>query len=595
VRPQSALLAASLLLSLALPAAAAKPAKLYPTDRCVSDKLRAVADICDSVLGAYVDFEGHQDQSHVDAAIGKARIKLAKAWGRAEKRVARQVDCAETTSPSADLAARIEEGAGVLVAEVNDGLDLSDRDDATCGRRILAAAQTACTELLRAQSFHLRQRTKDRLRLRLTSDESTALADLQEAVGKARNGCGTQTTGPEVADRLEELVRDAVALATMSPAVPDDAFEMITPEPVEYEGRLLEPICIFDTPYVFFARRGTVNKMVVYYQGGGACWDQLTCSVPTCKTQTGAGDDPGNATSGFADFSNPDNPFRDWSVVMIPYCTGDVHWGDAAYDHGAPGAPFVAQHKGAVNAKVAEKWAREHFVMPEEVFVTGSSAGAYGAIASSPSLMESVWPSSSFAVLGDAGNGVITNEFLVNDISKWGIEKNVPRWIKALDVPITDLSIVDVYVEVARQYPWNRFATYTSAYDGGSGGQSGFYNVMLTGSPLSALSWWNASCQWNSVMRSQNLEIYTRAPGNFRSYVGTGSRHTMWGSNKVYADVTGGVPTLVSWVRAMLDGTDDWVNVECQDCGVTLPGDPKPSMLPNPPFDELGNIVCEAP
>jgi hypothetical protein len=118
---------------------------------------------------------------------------------------------------------------------------------------------------------------------------------------------------------------------------------------------------------------------------------------------------------------------------------------------------------------------------------------------------------------------------------------------------------------------------------------------MLTGSPLSALSWWNASCQWNSVMRSQNLEIYTRAPGNFRSYVGTGSRHTMWGSNKVYADVTGGVPTLVSWVRAMLDGTDDWVNVECQDCGVTLPGDPKPSMLPNPPFDELGNIVCEAP
>ena len=36
-----------------------------------------------------------------------------------------------------------------------------------------------------------------------------------------------------------------------------------------------------------------------------------------------------------------------------------------------------------MNAQVVEKWAREHFVTPEQVFVTGSSAGAYGAIASS--------------------------------------------------------------------------------------------------------------------------------------------------------------------------------------------------------------------
>ena len=585
---------ATLVLS-AVPAAAAKPPKLYPTDRCVSDKIRAAADICGAVLGAYADFEGHQDQTRVDAAIGKARVKLAKAWGRAEKRVAKQVDCAETTYASTAIAGRIEETAAILVGQVNDGIDLADRDDAACGQQILEAAALACTERFRAQSLHLRQRAKDRLRLRLASDESQALADLQEAVADARNGCGTTTNGPAVADRLDELVRDAVGLATMSPSVPSDHFEMITPEPVVYEGQELAPICLYDTPYVFFAKRGTVNKMVVYYQGGGACWDGLTCGLPTCKTTTGPGDDPGNATSGFADLTNPDNPFKDWSVVMVPYCTGDVHWGDAAYDHGQAGNPFVVQHKGAVNAKVVEKWAREHFVMPEEVFVTGSSAGAYGAIASSPRLMEYVWPSSEFAVLGDAGNGVITEDFLVNDISKWGIEKNVPRWIEALDVPITGLSIVDVYVEVARQYPWNRFATYTSAYDGGQGGQGGFYNVMLTGSPLGAQVWWEASCPWNAVMREQNFEISARTPGNFRSYVGTGSRHTMWGSAKVYDDTTGGVPTLVSWVRGMLDGTPEWTDVQCQDCGVTLPGDPKPPDLPTAPFDENGNIVCPAP
>ena len=581
------------LLPCALPAAAAK---LYPTDRCVSDKLRAAAEVCGAVLGAEVAFESHQDQSRLDGAFGKARVKLAKAWGRAEKRVAKQVDCAETTNASAVIAARVEEGAAAVAAAVNDGLDLGNADDERCGADLLEATRDACEGLFRAQSLHLRQRSSDRMRLRLTADSSTVLADFQERAGEIRNGCATQTDGPALADLLEELVDDVVALSTVSPAVDDQGFTMYTPEPVEYLGQELSPICFHDTPYVFFAKRGTVNKLVVYYQGGGACWNYLTSSVPTCKIEAGPGDDPDNFSGGFGDLSNPENPFKDWNAVMIPYCTGDVHWGDSQFTHTDSGNSVTVEHKGAVNARVVEKFAREHFVMPEQVFVTGSSAGAYGAIANSPFLMEYAYPSSQFVVLGDAGNGVITEDFLVNDISKWGIEKNFPRFVKALDTPLLELSLEDVYVEVAHQYPWNRFATYASAYDGGSGGQSGFYNIMLLGgSPFGGLSWWEASCAWNAVMREQNFETFARAPQNFRYYIGTGSRHTMYGSNKVYTDTTGGVPTIKDWVEAMLAGSPDWVNVECQDCGTTLPGDPKPPNLPTPPFDVDGNIVCDAP
>ena len=95
--------------------------------------------------------------------------------------------------------------------------------------------------------------------------------------------------------------------------------------------------------------------------------------------------------------------------------------------------------------------------------------------------------------------------------------------------------------------------------------------------------------------RAELRDRGARAPSNFRYYIGTGSRHTMWGNDKVYTDTTGGVPTLVDWVSAMLDGTPEWTNVECTDCGVTLPGDPKPPELPTAPFDENGNIVCPAP
>ena len=566
-------------------------AKLYGTDRCVSDKLRAVGEVCQAVLRSYEGWEGNQDQARLDASLGKARVKLAKAWGRAERRVAKEVDCAETTATSAEVAGLVEDAAQALAAAVNDGLDLGVKGDAQCGAELLGAAQGACEDLLRAQSLHLRQRTADRRRLRLQADEAMVLADFQESAGAARNGCPTNATTLVLQDQLEGLVDEAVHAATVSPAVDDTDWEPIVPDAeVSYLGRKLQPICSFETPFTFYARRGTVNKLVMYYQGGGACWNYGTCALPTFDT---VGGDPRGASSGFADYDDLRNPFRDWNAVFVSYCTGDVHWGDARYPHEQNGEILEVEHKGAVNARVAEKWARDHFVNPEEVFVTGSSAGAYGAIAQSPYLMEFAWPSSQFAVLGDAGNGVITNDFLVNDISKWGIEKNVPRWIEALDTPITDLSIVDFYVEVARQYPWNRFGTYTTAYDGSSGGQSGFYNIMRNhGNPVAGLVWWNATCEWDANMRAQDLETAARA-SNFRYYIGSGSAHTIYGRDKIYDDTTGGVPTAVSWIEAMLAGSPDWVNVECQDCGTRVPGDPTVPEGPPPPFDTNGNIVCD--
>jgi hypothetical protein len=146
------------------------------------------------------------------------------------------------------------------------------------------------------------------------------------------------------------------------------------------------------------------------------------------------------------------------------------------------------------------------------------------------------------------------------------------------------------------------WAHYTTAYDGGTGGQTGFYNVMLNNNdPIAGLSWWNGSCEFNSVMRQQVLDTAAAVPSNYRYYIGTGSRHTMWGSNKVYSDTTGGVPTIVSWVNGMLNSappllTDPaWSHVECTNCGLLLSGDPRPSPLA-PPFQPVGpDVVVTGP
>lgn len=91
-------------------------------------------------------------------------------------------------------------------------------------------------------------------------------------------------------------------------------------------------------------------------------------------------------------------------------------------------------------------------------------------------------------------------------------------------------------------------------------------------------------------MTYQARETSAAIPTNYRYYIGTGSRHTMFGSNKVYDDTTGGVPTVVDWVNAMREGGPDWTNVECEDCGLLLQGDVRPNPL-RPPFAPRGDEV----
>jgi hypothetical protein len=576
-------LSLALALAVLLPAAEgrAQQSTLYPTDACVAAKLDAAAAYCaKSVFTAAYGPNGQ---------IAGARQRLTDAWSSAEATSnAAGVSCADTTATAQEMIDSIDAGAEALVSELREA-----SGDGVCEARRLQAAGQICTVLLQQEATHLRNRSSDRTRTKLEAAQAAIAPKLASRWGTGDAlACEGSPSAQETVDETSGLVGDVLFASYVSPRVSSD-WTMVTPDAqVPYDGTTLEPICSRGTPWVFFVKRGTVNKTLMYYQGGGACWSHTTCTFPTYKVSAGPGDNPANATAGFANLNNPDNPFKDWNAVFVPYCTGDVHWGDEVVEHTQGSLKVTIHHKGFVNAQVAEKWAREHFANPDQVFVTGSSAGSYGAIVNSLSLMEKVWPSSDFAVLGDAGNGVITDDFLQNDLAKWGIEKNLPDWIPGLDVPLTELNASQLWSIPANFYPYNRFANYTAAYDGSQGGQTGFYNIMLNlTNPLAWLNWWPPSCEWNAIMREYAYAASAGAP-NYRYYIGSGSRHTMWGSNKVYTDTTGNVPTIASWVHAMVDETPEWVNVETDDPGLLLPGDPRPVPADFPYTDE-GRVVCE--
>ncbi len=573
---------------------------LYPTDSCVARKLAAAADACRADLGAYALDALHANASTLAGRLDRAGTALAQAFSDADAAATTAgVDCSQTTLSGDAMAQKIRGGAAALASTVEGALDLTRPQNRVAAFFRLEATAFGCAGLVAAESTHLEQRSTDRSRSLLEQDRDRALALFRAIFGFFHWPPRSPAPDPSAAQQqLVAFAGDIVLGAIVSPDVSSD-WTMVTPDAqVPYLGTVLEPICSRGTPWVYFVKRGTTNKLLVYYQGGGACWDYATCAaLPVYKTTAGASDNPASAQTGFANLDNPANPFRDWNMVFVPYCTGDVHWGDAVVEYVNPVNPNLTatiHHAGRVNASVAEKWAREHFVDPDEVFVTGSSAGAYGALLNSIYLQEKVYPSSPFAVLGDAGNGVITQDFLQNDIANWGVTQTLPSWIPELAKPLSQLDPAQLWSAPALFYPTNRFATYTTAYDGGTGGQTGFYQIMQNPTNIFAwLNWWESTCAWHEKMIDQTLAAAASAP-NYRYYVGTGSRHTMWGSDKVYTDTTGGVPLLVDWVTAMRDGTPAWTDVECQDCGVLLPGDPKPNPIQPPFVDDgaNGRIEC---
>jgi hypothetical protein len=589
--------------------AAAKKVKPYPTTTCVSSKQKAVATYCKKALGAWAAWEKSQDDAKRDQALASASDKLDQAWADAEAKSAEAgADCSDTTVATSALGAFLDSAIGALVDDVNAGLSLDDGKQAGCGQKILKAAGETCAQLLNAEGKYLKNPGKKNAGSKRDDSQEKATTKLESKVsGILEKGCPSDATGSGVTESVSALAARVTQDTINSPNVPSGQFATIAPDgPVEYQGRTFNAVCMDGSPYSYFVKRGTVNKLLVYYQGGGACWEQLTCSVPVCDANVVPADNPNLDHSGFADATNPDNPFRDWNVVFVSYCSCDIHFGDAAQDYTNtdPAHPKHVEHRGYQNSRIVEKFAREHFVAPDEVFVTGSSAGAYGAWFNAP-LHEAVWPGAKFFVLADAGNGVVTQSFLETYFPNWNFEGNLPPEIPELKEVLDNGEGIPGYTRViANEFPQTLWANYSSAYDGGFGGQTGFYNLMLNNNdPLAALTWWEGSCAWNDVMRQQAADTAVAVPDNYRYYIGTGSRHTMWGSNKVYTDITGGVPTIVDWIDAMLNseaGAPDagWTNVECNaaECGVLLPGDPRPNPL-EPPFEQVGSdvvVTCAA-
>lgn len=120
------------------------------------------------------------------------------------------------------------------------------------------------------------------------------------------------------------------------------------------------------------------TKLVIYMQGGGACFNGLSCG--TNPSSYGAGNFGNGFTTGIFDSNNMANPLKDWSFVYIPYCTGDVHGGSATgVNVPGNGTPKNQAFVGYTNIGHYLKRVIPTFTDVTQVLLTGESAGGFGA------------------------------------------------------------------------------------------------------------------------------------------------------------------------------------------------------------------------
>lgn len=153
-------------------------------------------------------------------------------------------------------------------------------------------------------------------------------------------------------------------------------------------------------------RHPGATEVVIVVQGGGACWDAESCF--TTMSASHVAEDYTDAMfveeravitgAGWDDRSNALNPFRAAHLVYVPYCTGDIHGGDAVQTY--PGAPAPVHHRGS--ADFALFLTAMHAAWPEltTVRAIGFSAGGYG-LQLQWGTLATTWPDAELSLLAD--------------------------------------------------------------------------------------------------------------------------------------------------------------------------------------------------
>ncbi|MFN4184908.1 MAG: pectin acetylesterase-family hydrolase [Hyphomonas sp.] len=326
-------------------------------------------------------------------------------------------------------------------------------------------------------------------------------------------------------------------------ASPPPAF---APEPVAAGWVMIEPggdtLCATGTPFRFHVREGDPSRVMLFLNGGGACWSGNLCDLATEPTPYTpfadmASNDP-ELLKGVFDSANPANPFAGWTQVFVPYCTGDSHLGsrDVTYTTTA-GTETVIHHRGKANVQAALDWLYVNRPEAERIFVSGGSAGAIA----SPyyaGVVADHYPQADIAQLAD-GSGAYRAAGIAGVLEAWGAFDDAPDWPELSTIDRSMATTEDFFRVIAARYPQIRLARFDNVDDEV---QQGFLSLLGSGEPVRAL------------LAANNADLARDIP-SIRTFSAKGKAHTALRFGVFYSNEIDGVK-LSDWVADLAEGRE---------------------------------------
>jgi hypothetical protein len=305
-------------------------------------------------------------------------------------------------------------------------------------------------------------------------------------------------------------------------------------------------VCADGSEFVLWERPADPKKVVLYFEGGGACFTEESCDFEN-GTYTSSIDITEPPTdSGLFDATNPENPLANHSIVYVPYCTGDVFLGDETTTYG----DLEVRHNGFVNASAGLDLLLANYPDAEQVVVTGASAGSVPTPLFAGLASDRYPDTTDIVTFGDSSGGYPDASVINATIgSLWGTTNNLPAWPVAEGLTAEEFSIPGLYVLAGTHAPEVRYARFDYAFD-----QTQAFFGSLSGVPADEL-----------VALIDATEALGETSGiEISAYVAPGSAHTIMRSAEVYELEVEGA-RLIDWLTELFGGTSP-ADVHCVDC-----------------------------
>jgi hypothetical protein len=294
----------------------------------------------------------------------------------------------------------------------------------------------------------------------------------------------------------------------------------------------------------------TSKKVLIYLQGGGACWDVATCITKPIAANLDGFDEAAfkalntNGT-GILNRNSLINPFKEWNYVVVPYCTGDLHSG-RQYS-----AISKQHHLGHANISAYLKRLIPTFTGATQVLLTGSSAGGLGSLFNYHQVKQAFAPLTSNVDLLDDSGPMLESTWLKPKLQQywraaWGLAQALPPGCAKCQTG----NLEELPRYLAATHPTRRFGLISSQHDQVV---RGYYGQGYT--PVQVMPAADLEAGLDSLADS-----FMAPYPNFRVYYTAASWHVYLNTASLALTSVSKVK-LVDWIDDLASGQTGWKNV----------------------------------